>query len=171
MASDTEGEGFVVAAFENFDFAGGEEVKILEKIEEAFVAFVDTKNCGGIAGVEFGEENAALLAKLREAAAEGNTVGAGFVRGETFDEESFDGRRDGVLEAFGFGVRLGPGNADDFGEQHFGELMAKHKMLGGFEALGGEMNLAATLHFDVTVAGHAFESRSDSGRSDVELLG
>ena len=112
-----------------------------------------------------------MLANFRDAAAERNAVRASFLRGETLDEKSFDGGRDGVFEAFGFRVRLRPGNADDVGEQHFCELMAEHEMFGGFAAFGGEMNLATALHGDMSIASHALECGGDGGRSDVELFG
>ena len=70
MAGDAEGQRFVVAALEDIELAGGEQVEILEEIEEAFVFFIDAENFGGIAGLEFGEKNAALFAKLRHAAAD-----------------------------------------------------------------------------------------------------
>ena len=92
-------------------------------------------------------------------------------RGETFDEERFDFRRDGVLEAFGFRVRFGPRNADDFGEKHFRELMAEHEVLGDFAALGGEQDLAIALNLDVAVARHAFYGGGNGGGSDVEFFG
>ena len=86
-------------------------------------------------------------------------------------EERFDFRRDGVLEALGFRVGFGPRKADDFGEKHFGELMAEHEVLGDFAAFGGEQDLATALNFDVAVARHAFDGGGDGGRSDVEFLG
>ena len=55
LVGDADGESFVVTAFEDFDFGGRKKMKILEEIEEAFVALVDTEDCGGIAGAEFGE--------------------------------------------------------------------------------------------------------------------
>ena len=65
VAGDAESQRFVVAALENFELAGGEQVEVLEKIEEAFVFFVDAENFGRIAGLQFGEKHAALLAELR----------------------------------------------------------------------------------------------------------
>jgi hypothetical protein len=138
LGGDAEGEGFVVAALEDFDFVGGKKVEVFEEVKEALILFVDGEDDGGIAGMEFGEENAAVLAKLCDAAADGDSVGTGFAAGETFYEQGFDFGRDSVFEALGFGVGFGPRKADDFGEEHFGELMAKHKALGEAAALGGE---------------------------------
>ena len=94
-------------------------MEIFEEIEEAFVLFVNGKDCGGITGLELGEEDATLFAKLRDTAADGDAVGAGFAIRETFEKKGFDFGRDGVLEALGFGVGFGPGETDDFGEKHF----------------------------------------------------
>ena len=52
LVGDADGESFVVAAFEDFDFGGREKMKILEEIEEAFVALVDAEDRGGITGTE-----------------------------------------------------------------------------------------------------------------------
>ena len=79
MAGDAEGQRFVVAALENIEFAGGEQVEILKEIEEAFVFFVDAENFRRIAGLQFGEKHAALFAKLRYAATDRDAVRARFV--------------------------------------------------------------------------------------------
>ena len=113
MVGDAEREGFVVTALLDFDFAGGQQVETFKKIQEAFVFFVDPEDRGGLAGIEFGEEDAA----------EWDAVRAGFVGGEAFQEQDFDFRGDSVLEAFGFGVGFSPGETDDFGEKHLGELV------------------------------------------------
>jgi hypothetical protein len=42
-----------------------------------------------------------------------------------------------MLEALGFGVGFRPGQANDFGEEHFSELMAKHESAGDFAAFVG----------------------------------
>ena len=55
LVGDADGESFVVAAFEDFDFGGRKKMKILEEIEEAFVALVDAEDRGGITGTELGE--------------------------------------------------------------------------------------------------------------------
>ena len=84
MGGDAEGQGFVVASLEDFDFVGRKKVEILEEVEEPFVFFIDGKDDGGVAWVEFGEENAALFAELCDAAADGDAVGTGLAAGETF---------------------------------------------------------------------------------------
>ena len=171
LVGHAEGESFVVAALKDIECCGGEQVEVLDELEEAFVLFVDAEDFGGVAGAKFGEKDAALLAKLGDTTVQGNAMRAGLVIGKALKEKSFDFGRDGVLHALGFGVGFGPGETDDFGEKHFGELMAEHEMLGNFAAFGGEMDLAAAMDFDVAVAGHAFEGCSDGGRSDCELFG
>jgi len=59
----------------------------------------------------------------------------------------------------------------DFGEKHFGELVAKREMLGNFAALGGEKNTSTPLNFDVAIASHALDGGGDGRPGDVELLG
>ncbi len=155
MAGGTKGEGLVIFAFQDFEFGGGAQMEAVEEFEEAFVLFVDAEDFGAFAGAEFGEENGTVFAQFGDAAAKGHTVGTGFVCGETLHEESFDLGRDGVLHAFGFGVGFGPGEADDFGEEHFGELMAKHEVPGNFASLGSEEDASTALDLDVAIAGHA----------------
>ena len=170
VAGGAEGHGFVVLAFEDFDFCGGTKMEVFEKIEEAFFLFVDTNNFGGIVELQFRKKHRAFLAKLSESAAQGNPMRTGFVSSETLHEESFDFGGDGVFHALGFGMRFGPGEADDFREKHLGELVAEREMLGDFAALGGEKNASTALNFDVTIACHAFEGGGDGWRSDVELF-
>ena len=76
-----------------------------------------------------------------------------------------------MLHPFGFGVGPGPGQADDFGEKHFGELVTQHEVLRKFAALRGELDGAATLDFDMAVAGHAFDGGSHGGGGDVKFFG
>jgi hypothetical protein len=83
-------------------------MKVLEKFEEAFFLFLDTNNFGGIVKLQFGKKDRAFLAKLGESAAQGNAMRTGLVSREALHEESFDFGRDGVLHAFGFGMRFGP---------------------------------------------------------------
>ena len=171
FTSDTQGESFVVATFEDFEFDGGEQVQVLQEVEEAFVFFVDAKKRGGIASAQFREKNAALLAELRDAATERNAVGTGFVSGEPLEEQGFDFGRNGVLHPLSFGVRFGPGQADHLGKKHLGKLVTEHEALREFTPLSGEQNFAAPLHFDVTVASHALNGGGNRGGSDVEFLG
>jgi hypothetical protein len=171
LVGDAEGEGFVVTALLDFDFAGGQQMETLKKIQEAFVLFVDTEDRAGITGVEFGEEDAALFTKLGEAAAERDAMRAGFVGCEAFQEQDFDFRGDRVLEALGFGVGFSPGETDDFGEKHLGELVTQHEVLGDFAAFFREKNCSAALNFDMAVAGHALDGSGDGRRSDGEFLG
>jgi hypothetical protein len=76
-----------------------------------------------------------------------------------------------VLHALGFGVRLGPRETDDFGEQNLGELVTNHEAVSEAAAFGSEKDASTTAHLDVTIAGHALESGGDGGRSDVEFFG
>ncbi len=62
----------------------------------------------GIVKLQFGKKDRAFLAKLGESAAQGNAMRTGFVSREALHEESFDFGGDGVLHAFGFGMRFGP---------------------------------------------------------------
>ena len=62
-----------------------------------------------------------------------------------------------MFETFGFIVSFGPGEADDFGEEHFGELMAQREALGYFAAFAGEIDAAGAIDFDVAIASHALE--------------
>src|SRR6516164_9089919 len=82
-----ECEGLVVAAVEDLDLGGGQQLKSFEKIQKAFVFFIDTQNGGRISGVQFEKENAALFAKPRDATAQGNAVRAGFARGKTLEQQ------------------------------------------------------------------------------------
>jgi len=129
-------------------------MEAFEEFEEAFVLFIDAEDFGGFAGAEFGEENGAVFAQFGDAAPHGDAVRTGFVAGETLHEERFDLRRNGVLHALGFGVGFGPGEADNFGEEHFGKLMAKHEVPGDFASVGGEEDTSTTLDLDVAIAGH-----------------
>lgn len=92
MICDAKGQGFVVTALQDFEFAGGQEMQLLEEIEEAFIFFVDAKNLRGIAGVKFREQNATLLAQLRNAATDRDSVGTSLAASEALYEQGFDGR-------------------------------------------------------------------------------
>jgi len=82
LAGNAESERLVVPAFEDIDFGRGAKVEIIEELQESCVLFIDTENDSGIAGVELREENAAVFADLRNAAAKGDAVRAGLVTGE-----------------------------------------------------------------------------------------
>lgn len=119
VASGTKGHGFVVFALEDFDFGGGAKMQAFEEFQEAFLFFVDTNNFGGVMKLQFGKKDSAFLAELRDSAAEGNSMGTRFVPREALHQEGLDFRRDSVFHALSFGVRFGPGQADDFREKHF----------------------------------------------------
>ena len=84
-------------------------MQTFEKLQELGVLFIDADDFGAIVGVQIGENNSALFAKLRETAAQRHSVGTGFFVGETLEEESFDFRRNGMLKSLCFIVGLGPG--------------------------------------------------------------
>ena len=170
-AGGAEGHGFVVLALQDFDLGGRTKMEVFEKFQETLFLFVDANNFGGIVELQLGEKNRAFFAKLSKSPTQGNSMRTGFVSREALGKESFDFRRNGVLHAFGFGMRFGPGQADDFGEEHFGELVAKREMLSNSAALGGEENASTALNFDMAIASHALDGSSDGRRSDVEFLG
>jgi hypothetical protein len=170
-ARDAEGEGFVVLAPGDSHQSAGMEVQAIEKFEELAVFFVHANDFGGFTGVEIGEQDGSLFAELGEAAAEGNAVGAGFFARETFEEEGFDFGRDGVLETLGFVVSLGPGEADDVGEEHFRELVPEGEASGDATAFASEVNTAIAGYADQIVAAHAFDGGGYGGRGDAKLLG
>jgi len=171
FAGDEKGKGLVVTTLEDLELGGRMEMKILEEFEETFVFLVDAENFGAFFGPKVGEKDAALLAELGDAAVDGHAVGTGFATGETLEKQRFDFRGDGVLHALGFRVRFGPREADYFGEQHFGELMAEHEALRDAASLGGELDGSAALDFDVAIASHALDGSGDRGRGDVKLFG
>ena len=76
-----------------------------------------------------------------------------------------------MLHALRFRVSFSPGEADDFSKKHFGKLVTQHEMLCEFAALGGELDSAPALNFDVAVASHAFDCGGDRGWSDVQFFG
>ena len=65
LAGGAEGECFVVAALKDIELVGRKKMEIVEELQEALVLFIDTQNDSGIAGAEFGEQNAAVFAKRR----------------------------------------------------------------------------------------------------------
>lgn len=115
-AGNAESHGFVVFAFEDFDFCRRTKVKAVKKLQKLSVFFVDAEDFAGFVGAKICEKHGALLAQFGDAAAHGDAVGAGFFVAEALDEENFDFWRDGVLETLGFVVGLGPREANDFGE-------------------------------------------------------
>ena len=92
----------------------------------------------------------------RDSAANRNTVGATASGTEAFQEKGLDFGRDGMLEAFGFVVGFGPGEADNVGEEHLGELMAKSHAFGELAALARKIDAAGTIDADQIVTGEAF---------------
>ena len=165
-----EREGFIVFAAGDRELRTRMEMESVEEFEELAVLFVDADDFGSFVGLQIREQHGALFAKLREPAAQRHSMRAGFFIGETFQKKSFDFGRDGVLQAFGFVVGFGPGEADDVGKQHFGELMAEGHALGNGAAFAGEINVAVASDGYEIVAAHAFERGSDGGRSDVQLF-
>ena len=75
-----------------------------------------------------------------------------------------------MFEALGFVVSLGPGEADDFSEEHFGELMAKSHVFGDGAALAREVDATAAIDASEIVASHALEGSGDGGGTDIEFF-
>lgn len=171
FAGDEKSERLVVAALEDLELGRRMEMEILEEFEEALVFLVDAENLCGFIGPKVGEKDATLLAELGDAAVDGHAMGTSFAVGEAFEEQRFDFRGDGVLHTLGFRVRFGPGEANDFGQEHLRELMAEHEVLREPAPFGGEVNCAAALDSDVAIASHAFDSGGDGGGSDAQLFG
>ena len=90
-------------------------MEAFEKFEETFLFFVYAKNFGGVVELQLGERDGAFLAKLGKSAAQGNTVGTGFVSCEALHEQRFNFRGDGMLHALGFCMSFCPGQTNDFG--------------------------------------------------------
>ena len=67
---------------------------------------------------------------------------------------------------FGFVVGFGPGEADNVGEEHFGELMTEDHAFGELTAFAGKIDAAGTIDANEVVAREAFERSGDSGRRD-----
>ena len=95
----------------------------------------------------------------------------GFFVGKTFQQKSFDLRRDGVFEALCFIVRFGPRQADNVGEQHFGELVTECHAFGNGAAFAREIDMAVASDRDEIIAAHTLERGSDGGRSYAKFFG
>jgi hypothetical protein len=145
-------------------------MQVVQEFQEFAVFFVDADDFGAIVGLQVGEEDGALFAELREAAAKRYSVRTGLFIGETLEEKSFDLWRDSVLEAFRLIVSFGPGEADDVGKQHFGELMAEGHTFGDGAAFARQVDATIASYGDEIVTAHAFEGGSYRGRSDAEFL-
>jgi len=109
--------------------------------------------------------------KIRHSAEEGDAVGAAAVAAEALQKEMDDFGGDAVLEAFGLFMRAGPREAEDLGEEFFGEAMAEDEMLRGSLPFGGELDAAIAAHMKITGMGHALERGGDGGRGDAEVFG
>jgi len=146
-------------------------MQAFEEFEEAFFFFVYAKNFGRVVESQLGKRDSAFLAKLGESAAQGNSMRTGFVSREALHEQCFNFRGDGMLHALGFCMSFCPGQADDFREKHFGELVAEREVLGDFAALGGEKNPSTAFDLDVAIASHALDRCSNRRWSDVKFFG
>jgi hypothetical protein len=170
-AGGTESERFIVLAAGDGELRAGVEMEAVEEFEKFSIFLVNANDFGAFVGLQVGEKYSALLAELRETAAQWNAVRARFFVGESFEEKSFNFWRDGVFEALGFIMRFGPREAYDVGEQHFGELMAKGHAFRDTAAFAGEIDVAVARNRDEIVAAHAFDGGGDGRRCDVEFLG
>jgi hypothetical protein len=171
LTGDAQRESLVVTTFNDFHLTGGQQVEVLQKIKEAFIFLINTKNDAGISRLEFGKKNTTLLPKFSHAAAQRNTVRASFVSGKAFQQERFDLRRNRMFQALRFRVGFGPRQADHLREKHFCQLMAKHQVLSYLAALCSQQNLAAALDFDMSITRHALDRSGDRGRSNVKFFG
>jgi len=120
FSSGAKSHGFVVLALFDAEFCAGTQMQAVKEFQELTVFFVDADNFRGIFRAQFREQHDALFAKLSNATANRNAVGATASVAEAFQKKGLDFGRDGMLEAFGFVVGFGPGEADNVGEEHFG---------------------------------------------------
>jgi hypothetical protein len=67
-------------------------------------------------------------------------------------------------------MSFGPRQADDIGEQHFGELMAESHVFGDGAAFASEADLTVAGNGDKVVAAHAFERGGNCGRSYAQFF-
>ena len=170
FSGGAKSHGFVVLAFFDAEFCAGTQMQAVKEFQKLAVFFVDADDFRGIFRAQFREQHDALFAKLRDSATNRNAMGATASVTEAFQKKGLDFGRDGMLEAFGFVVSFGPREADNVGEEHLGELMAKSHTLGELAALAGEVDAAGTIDANEVVAREAFERSGDSGRCDGELF-
>src|SRR3981189_3394061 len=120
LARCLQSHGFVVLAFFHADFRSWTEPQPFYKFQELSVLFIHANYFRFVFCAQVGEQNRALLAKLRNASADRNTVRATALATEPLEQQRFHFRRDRVLESLGFVMSFRPRKTDDVREQHFG---------------------------------------------------
>src|SRR5260370_17421143 len=134
-----------------------------EKFQKLRLLFVHAKNLARYLGVQIGEQDRTLFAKLRNPPAHRDAVRIAFLVSKPLEQQRFHFRRNGVFHALRFVVRLCPGESDYFGQQHFRELMPQREMFRTLAAFLGQVDPSAAFHAHVAVARHALQCSSHGG--------
>src|SRR5258707_10952707 len=137
-----------------------------EKLQKLRVLFVNAKNLARFLRPQIGEQDRTLFTKLRDSSAHGHSVRAAFLVSKPFEQERFHFWRNGVFHPLRFVVRLCPGQADHFGQQHLRELMPQREMFRALAALLRQVDPPAAFHTHVAVARHALQGGSHGGGGD-----
>jgi hypothetical protein len=162
----------IVVAFEDAQLCGGTNAAGFEEFQETAVAFVNSGDGVGDAGLRVGEqEQSAITATggafhLTQVAVWADASAAKF--GE---ELGFEVGGDGVLEALGFVVDLPPLHAEKFGQHAFDEVVTEGEFAGDFTAGGGEPEMSVTLDADQGIFFEATNGHGDGGRGDFQPVG
>src|ERR1041384_67525 len=117
-------KSFIVLPAFDSKFRSRLKVQSIQKFQKISVFFVDADDLGALVGLQIGKQDRAVSAELRESAAQGNAMRAGFFASETFKQKRFDFWGNGMFQTLRFVVRLGPRQTNYIGEQHLSELMA-----------------------------------------------
>lgn len=155
---------FIVLTFENFNSGGRAQSQTLQKFKELGVFFVDAENFRMLARAQIRQENGSLTAKLCNSSSHRHTVRTGPLVSETLEQQGLHFWRDAMFQAFRFVMGLRPGESDHFGQQHFGELVAKRQALCNLPSFSCQINSPGPFHADVAVARHPLQRRRDRRR-------
>src|SRR5207302_9837582 len=96
FSSGVKSHGFVVLALFDAEFCAGTQMQAVEEFQELAVLFVNANDFRGIFRAQFRKQHDALFAKLSNAAANRNAVGATASVTEAFQKKGLDFGRDGV---------------------------------------------------------------------------
>src|SRR5713101_5866365 len=141
-----------------------------EKLQKLRVLFVYAKNLGRFLPAQISEQDRTLFTKLRDSSAHGHTVRTAFLVSEPLEQQRFHFRRNGVFHPLRFVVRLRPGQADHFGQQHLRELMPQREMFRTLAALLRKVDPSAAFDPHVAVARHALQCSSHRRRSYFQFF-
>lgn len=135
--ADFKGHGFVVFAAANANAGARAHTQSGDKGEEVWISLLHAKNFHAVPSNGLSEgKGAPALAQMMQAANDGNAVGTAAFAAKAMKEQIHHVIGDAMFKALGFFVGPGPVQADDVGEQFFGEAVAKGEMFGACAAAG-----------------------------------